>query len=164
MPGAAAGILEPVRRRLDPIQHALIPAHVTLCRDDEVADLSGTEFEARVAQLAAPPLTLQFGPPELFAGHGILLPCIPGLPRFQQLRVALLGAEANGTHHAHITLAHPRNPRAPGNVMPTQDLLPGPLVIKFTTVSLIEQPEGLPWRVRSEYDFPAMEHGGRSEF
>ena len=157
VPGAAAGVLEPIRQRLDPIQHGLIPAHVTLCRDDEIGELPLTEFEVRLAQIALPPLTLQFGPPELFAGHGILLPCIAGMSRFQQLRVVLLGPEATGTRHAHITLAHPRNPRAPGNVIPTQELLTGPLTIKFATVSLIEQTDGLPWQVRSEYDFPAME-------
>lgn len=161
VPDAAAGVLEPIRQCLDPIQHGLIPAHVTLCRDDEIAVLPLAEFEVRLAQIALPPLTLQFGPPEMFAGHGILRPCIAGMADFQRLRVALLGPEATGMHHAHITLAHPRNPRAPENVTPGLDLALGPLTITFTMASLIEQQDGLPWQVRSACDFAARERINR---
>jgi hypothetical protein len=40
VPEPIATRLEAVRRVLDPVQHALIPAHVTLCRDDELEALS----------------------------------------------------------------------------------------------------------------------------
>ncbi|MDP6371043.1 MAG: hypothetical protein QF634_00890 [Vicinamibacterales bacterium] len=47
VPEPARSIVDAVRTRTDPIQHELIPAHVTLCRDDEVTD--GTVVERRLA-------------------------------------------------------------------------------------------------------------------
>ena len=37
VPPPNAELIESVRRLVDPIQHQLIPAHVTLCREDEFA-------------------------------------------------------------------------------------------------------------------------------
>lgn len=38
LPEPARSIVGAARARADPIQHELIPAHVTLCRDDEATD------------------------------------------------------------------------------------------------------------------------------
>lgn len=145
VPDDAAAILEPIRLRLDPVQHGLIGAHVTLCREDELA-------ESPLAQLRAlaslpPAITLTFGAPVGFDAHGVLLPCIDGSTDFHRLRAAVLGTTAIRQHAAHITLAHPRNPRAPGNTQPSDIALATPLRITFTRVSLIEQVDGGPWVV-----------------
>jgi hypothetical protein len=55
----------------------------------------------------------------------------------------------------HITLAHPRNPQAPGNNLSAVSL-PGLLAITFTSVSWIEQEEGAPWRIRHAYPLMAQ--------
>lgn len=143
LPDDAAAPIEAVRRVLDPAQHALIPAHVTLCRDDEVAGVA----EATLRTL--PPLTLVFGRAVAFNGHGILLPCIAAEEAFARLRERLLGNARRLT--PHITLAHPRNPRAPGNTLDHAMTLPPQISVSLAEVSLIEQAPGEPWRVIDRY-------------
>jgi hypothetical protein len=155
VPPDAARALEAVRERLDPVQHRLIPAHVTLCREDELARCSGHAWRDRLAVAdaasAAAPVTLIFGSATAFSGHGVLLPCIAGEPAFHALRVLLLGDTAPRRHEPHLTLAHPRNPRAPQNVPATYADVPSPLHVTFSTVSLIEQSGHEPWRVLETY-------------
>ncbi|MFN8549193.1 MAG: 2'-5' RNA ligase family protein [Candidatus Eisenbacteria bacterium] len=105
--GEIAERIDAVRRVVDPVQHALIPAHVTLCREGELASLSAAEIEKRVRRLARGPLALRFGRAERFDEHGILLRCIDGQADYQRLRVALLGDPAIRENAAHLTLAHP---------------------------------------------------------
>jgi hypothetical protein len=152
VPESMASVLEPIRQRMDPVQHRLIPAHVTLCRDEELAGLTTGELSARLAKVVQLPLTLQFGPGESFSEHGVLLPCTAGEESYHRLRVALLRSE--GIHHdrAHITIAHPRNPRASANVPSTYEALAVPLSITFTKVSLIEQEAGQAWQILDEVD------------
>ena len=64
VPPDAARQLEAVRRVLDPVQSRLIPAHVTLCREDELARVSGPELESRLGDARLKPVTLHFGGPE----------------------------------------------------------------------------------------------------
>jgi|CXWL01.1.fsa_nt_gi hypothetical protein len=142
----AGAILEPIRRRLDPVQHGLIGAHVTLCREDELAGSPLALLRGEAPLPAA--ITLTFGAPVGFDAHGILLPCIDGSTEFHHLRAAVLGTTAIRQHAAHITLAHPRNARASGNTVPSDVALATPLRITFATISLIEQIDGGPWVVR----------------
>jgi hypothetical protein len=152
VPPAQSAALEAVRRLVDPVQHGLIAAHVTLCRDAELADWDA--LARRLAALAPPALTLtlRFGAPAHFHGHGIWVECIDGAERFRALRAALLGSGAIAEQAPHITLAHPRNPRAPGNALAAAQSLPQPLTIRFDTCSLIEQHGQDPWRRIA--DFP----------
>ena len=150
VPLGAAAALEAIRRRVDPVQHQLIPAHVTLCRDEELAGRSIADIRADLALIRQPSLTLQFGPVETFAGHGVLLPCIAGELAFHKLRVAVLRSEDVRPHRPHITLAHPRNPRTAANVASAYASLTSLLTITFECVSLIEQVDGRPWQVRHE--------------
>jgi hypothetical protein len=144
-PGEAAASIELVREKADPVQFALIAAHVTLCREDEFAELELSLLRERLARAA--PLTLTFGPARRFGGHGILLPCIEGAADFQKLRVQALGATDVRDHEAHLTIAHPRNPRAPANQDALLSVLPAPLTLVFREVALIEQSDALPWVV-----------------
>jgi 2'-5' RNA ligase len=143
VPAEASAALEAVRQQVDPVQHQLIPAHVTLCRDDE----SGDETVRRLASLRHGPLTLRFGRAVRFSGHGLLLPCIEGEPAFQTLRAAVLGTAVHAQQHPHLTLAHPRNPKAPGNALESTAQLPATLTVTFSAIHLIEQRDGAPWRV-----------------
>jgi len=155
VPQDDAPAIEAVRERLDPVQHRLIPAHVTLCREDELAQCSPDAWRDRLAasgaEQGAAPIALTFGSATPFSGHGVLLPCIGGEPAFHALRVMLLGDTAIRRHEPHLTLAHPRNPRAPQNVPATYADLPSPLRLTFGTVCLIEQAGQEPWQVLETY-------------
>lgn len=145
VPVEAAASIELLREKADPVQFALIAAHVTLCREDEFAELELSLLRERLAHAA--PLTLTFGQARRFAGHGILLPCIDGAADFQRLRAQALGATDVREHEAHLTIAHPRNPRAPGNQDALLSVLPAPLTLTFREVALIEQRAARPWLV-----------------
>lgn len=154
----AAAALNAVRLVVDPEQSRLIPPHVTLCRDEELAGVSPGAVGERLAAAAVGALTLTFGPVESFGTHGLLLPCVGGSPEFERLRALALGVTPPRAQLPHLTLAHPRNPRAPGNVAGAARELRVPLVLTFTRVHWIEQ-EGAesPWRIRHTFalDGPA---------
>jgi hypothetical protein len=92
-------------------------------------------------------VSLTFGEAMAFAGHGILLPCVGGDAAFHALRVAVLAPQSARAAAAHITLAHPRNPRAPGNHLTTTRRLPASFDVTFPTLALIEQRGDAPWAV-----------------
>ena len=142
-----ASVLEELRRALDPVQQALISAHATFAREGDLGMGSEVEWRERIADLREPALRLVFGPAETFHEHGILLRCIDGLERFEALRMRVLGPAVLPLA-PHITLAHPRNPRAPGNSLTAaRERLPARLELRFDTLNLIEQHNGGRWRV-----------------
>jgi 2'-5' RNA ligase superfamily len=150
LPDDPAKSIEAVRKIADPVQAALIPAHITLCREDELADLPAVKD--RLRHLPPKPLTLSFGRPEVFSGHGLLLNCVEGEDRFRLLREYLLDSKNIRDHRPHITLAHPRNPKAAGNSLDNASRLPAIIAITFATIFLIEQEGGAPWRVMERYE------------
>ncbi|MBK8257837.1 MAG: 2'-5' RNA ligase family protein [Polyangiaceae bacterium] len=147
VPEPQAAEINAVRRLLDPIQANLIPAHVTLCREDELTSINTASLACRLSDARAKSFTLHFGKPQIFHQHGILLPCIAGDEPFHALRRHVLASTAVRHHAAHITLAHPRNPKSAGNSLASANLLPEMLAIHFTRVALIEQTGAMPWRV-----------------
>jgi hypothetical protein len=150
VPASSALALERVRYVVDPIQRAMIPAHVTLCREEEIAGLAAEQIKHRLSGCGA--LTLSFAGPEFFCGHGIWLPCIGGQTDFDLLRRRVIAVAQVPDAAAHITLAHPRNPKAEGNSLDAI-ILALPLTVKFKTVALVEQTEvGVPWRVLREFE------------
>lgn len=140
-----------MRRLVDPVQSRLIPAHVTLCREDEICELPADELAKRLAQIQRASVTLRFGRPREFHGHGILLECIGGESAFQQLRESVLDSIDVRIQRPHITLAHPRNPRAIGNSLANAMRLPAIIAITFPSLCLIEQTGGEPWAVLREF-------------
>ena len=152
VPRSEGALLEAVRRVLDPVQAGLIPAHVTLCREDELGQVSALEIETRLRMAAAEPVTLGFGRPVSFEGHGLLLPCVAGEQAFHQLRIEVLGVTSIRRHAPHITLAHPRNPPPAKGSLVDAVALPENLSFTFTTIFSIEQVGAtLPWRVLREF-------------
>lgn len=140
--------MEPIRQRLDPRQYAIIPAHVTLCRDDEL--LAWQEIGPRLAALGEFAILMQFGEPQVLADGCLLLRPTHGMEQYRELRRAVLGASANA-HDAHITLLHPRH--AAGVAYNLSDIAPKLAGLKaiFRTVALIEQHSPGPWLVRREF-------------
>ena len=150
VPAAMATALTRVRRIVDPVQSHLIPPHVTLCRDDDLAGLAPSDIGSRLAPPGVGPLTFVFGQAESFGGHGILLPCVGGQAEFHALRARILGVSPD-EQTPHLTLAHPRNPKAGGNNIAQARALATPFAVTFTLVHWIEQEGGAPWHVRHSY-------------
>lgn len=149
--GPDAERLERIRRIVDPVQSALIPAHVTLGREDEIQGGNAELFAMRIASAA--PICLVFAAVERFSGHGIWLRCIDGQDSFTALRRHVLGTPEARDSIAHLTLAHPRNPRAAGNSIEAVDLAL-PISLVFDRVMLVEQPAaGEQWAVLAEFFF-----------
>jgi 2'-5' RNA ligase len=151
VPDPIATAVESVRRLLDPLQSRLIPAHVTLCREDELAARGEEALMAALDGICMQPLMLRFGAPVRFSGHGILLPCVFGEEPFAALRQRILGARSIRRQPPHITLAHPRNPRSSGNTLDFDGNLPDEIAVTFTDIRLIEQEDERPWHTLGTY-------------
>lgn len=147
VPQTDAETLERARRLFDPVQAALIPAHVTLCREDELDGIDLPRLGAIIASSSVAPIRLTFGAPEYFHGHGVWLPCVEGEEPFHEARCRILGAREVRRHAPHLTLAHPRNPRASHNDPANLHAVPAGLVVTFALVHHILQEGVQPWRV-----------------
>ena len=161
--GEMAAAVEAVRRVVDPEQYRLIPAHVTLCPEEEIAGIPIEELEARIpagpargiTQVSAfQPLAVKCSrlleniasssPPMTSAG-------IFGRPRIggRQAR-AIISVIARP--RPHVTLAHPRNPRAPGNSLEAALALPPRWQARLAWIHLIAQEGAQPWRRLAMFD------------
>lgn len=149
-PNGSAKEIEKVRKVVDPIQSSLIPAHVTLCREDELQELS--QLKEILNKIDFEPLTLTFGKVEIFSSHGLLLNCIEGEDRFRLMREYLLGSKNIRNQKPHITLAHPRNPKSIGNSLNNTVSLPEVIKITFPTIYLIEQEANNPWYLLEQFE------------
>jgi hypothetical protein len=138
------------RHRYNRIQADLIPAHVTLCREDEVVDWLA--FEQRVASIGKVHLEMKFGSP-VRNGNSVLLPAIEGVEAFTALRRTLLsdGLSEPRPMNAHVTIIHPRNGICTDAIFAEilQALQPFPWT--FSEIALIEQHHGGPWATLSRY-------------
>lgn len=144
-PDAAA--IEQVRATFDPVQHDLIAAHVTLCREDELLDLE--RVRRNLAALASPPLEFDVGPAVRFAdGAGVLLPAVGAPTAFDALRRrALAGVVDQPRHHdPHVTLLHPRNATCTDAIFAAIATHALPRRLRFEAITLIEQRDGGRWR------------------
>ena len=148
LPTEQRSFVEPIRQKLDPQQHAIIPAHVTLCRDDELADWH--IISQRLSSLGDFAITMQFGRPQVLPDGCVLLRPTSGMEQYQDLRQSILGLSAN-VHGAHLTLLHPRN--AAGvtyDLVEIASSLAG-LAATFNSIALIEQYDSGPWLVQQTY-------------
>ncbi|CAN5429645.1 hypothetical protein BH10PSE17_BH10PSE17_23610 [soil metagenome] len=146
VPSGASGTIEAVRQRLDQVQHRLIAAPVTVCREHEITPWSSDRLRERAKNEAPLMIELAFGPPVSFFEHGVKLDCVAGQDRFQALRERLLAGRVIAAATAHITLAHPRNPRSAGNAYAAAGALVDGVSIGFDKISLIEQVDDQPWQ------------------
>ena len=148
LPSAQRAVVDTIRQRLDPRQHAIIPPHITLCRDEELVPWQG--ISQRLANLDPFSITMQFGEPHVLSDRCVLLRPILGAEQYHRLRHLILGPLAK-EHGAHITLLHPRN--AAGvtyNLAEISHALVG-FTVTFRTVSLIEQRGTGTWQVRQDF-------------
>jgi len=147
------GIVEKIRAEFNPIQYELIPAHVTLCREDEIESIEKVIKNVKSITIDNP-LTIEFGRPERFDnGKGLLIPSKGDCRDFQQLRKNVLKGidEFPRKHRPHITLMHPRNSTCTDEIFNKVKESKFPEVLSFEKISLIEQKEGSQWRTINQF-------------
>ncbi len=140
-------VLVHCRRNYNPVQAALIDAHVTLCREDEVVDWP--VLETRVAGLMPIRLQLEFGKP-LRSDHSVWLPVINGAEDFAALRRSLL-PHSPRPMNPHVTIIHPRNGTCTDEAFAEIEQRLQPFLWTFQEIALIEQREGGPWQTLARY-------------
>jgi hypothetical protein len=135
--------IESLRLRYNPIQAGLIPAHVTLCREDEVTDWDAVR--ARLESLCPFEITLTFGAP-VREHDFVFLPVREGFDAYQVFRRKLLLDARNQT--PHVTLIHPRNGTCTDQIFADiSATIISPFQYTFREVMLIEQEDGGVWSV-----------------
>lgn len=136
--------IEELRLRYNPLQARLIPAHVTLCREDEVDDW--LVVQTRIKRLLPIQMTIGFG---RAVRHGdlVYLPAVSGIEQFDQLRIQLLapGFKKVRSQSPHVTIIHPRNGRCTDDIYGEIVERLQPFSWTFREISLIEQTNGGPW-------------------
>lgn len=144
----SADTIELVRRNYNPLQADLIPAHVTLCRENELANLK--DIERNLSLLYLPPVTVEFGTPKRFADDkGLLLPGTGPNTEYHELRKKLLKTTAEEYHpnEPHITLIHPRNGTCTDAIYQEVMKMQFPASITFDECCLVKQEGNNVWEI-----------------
>ena len=150
---AEAAAIEKIRKEFNSLQYELIPAHVTLCREDELEGME--KVIQNLAALHHPSITIHFGKPVRFAaGKGVMIPALENNEAFQQLRAVLLKGIITKPkrHEPHITLLHPRNAACTDALFEQIQNTAFPKSVTFKSISLVEQEGGQPWRVLQQFN------------
>ncbi len=142
--------IEEMRSCYNPVQAQLIPAHVTLCREDEVGDWSA--FQTRTSNALPIDITIGFGSP-VRDGHLVFMPAVSGIEQFDKLRSTLLGKESGRPRKQlpHITIIHPRNGKCTDAAFEAIAGRLQPFTITIRKIFLIEQIDGGPWIPFAEF-------------
>lgn len=144
--------MEAVREKFNPVQHALIPAHITLCREQELKALE--KVLERLTHLAFPSFSLPLGKPTRFHdANGVYLPITGDLTPFYQLRNILLQGIVSTpeTPMPHVTLMHPRNSNCDDRIFDEICTYPFPGEITLDRISFITQLDGQAWEISKEF-------------
>lgn len=145
LPADQSAPIELLRERFNPIQAALIRSHVTLCREDEVANWG--DLAARLDLLKPIEVSLRFETP-VREGNSVLIPASGTTVSFDALRAALLSKNdvIPRKLSPHITIVHPRNGTCDEEQFDEICRSITPLSILFRSVTMIEQIDGGVWR------------------
>ena len=143
--------VESLRLRHNPAQARLIPAHVTLCREDEVSDWDA--FHARLESLCPFQITLEFGNP-IKDDNFVFLPIRSGIDDFHEFRRAVLLMEPR-KHNPHVTIIHPRNGTCTNDIFAQIVASIPPIQFTFREVMLIEQENGGIWNLVARVGTPS---------
>lgn len=142
-------IIERVRVKFNPIQHDIISAHVTLCREDELKDLETVIANIKSLKLNKQ-LQITFKDVERFEnGKGVFIPANNMNNDFHNLRNAILTSPRK--HLPHVTLMHPRNSTCSDAIFEEIKSYNLPTILFFTKISLIEQKDGAKWKILEEF-------------
>jgi hypothetical protein len=148
-----ANEIERIRKKFNPKQQLLIDSHVTLCREDEIANFEKVLYSLQ--NLDASTLTIQFGQAIRFDNNkGVLLPASGENEQFHQIREKILTALNMPVRHhePHITLMHPRNSNCTDEIFREIKSVNLPTSLKFDAISLIEQIDGAQWQIKYQFN------------
>lgn len=152
IPEQDAVAIEKIRKGYNPEQYKLIPAHITLCREDELDQMDHVMLNLEQLQFEC--FTINLGAVERFSqGKGVLLPAIGPNEVFQKLRSTVLKGiiEQTRQHEPHITLMHPRNATCTDEIFESIQKNSFPQQLIFDQISLIEQEIGEKWQILKTY-------------
>lgn len=144
--------MEDVRRRFNPKQQELIDSHVTLCREDEIENI--TALLANLQQLDTPKITINFGQVTRFENDlGVMLPASDDNEQFYSLRSKVLAGITATIRRPqpHITLMHPRNSACTDEIFSVIQKIQFPTHLIFDKICLIEQINGTKWHIIKSY-------------
>ncbi len=146
-------MIEKIRAEFNPIQFNLIPAHVTLCRENEIEHIEKVIENIKALSIDNP-LRIEFDKVERFDnGKGLFIPAKKGNDEFIELRKSILKGliEFPVDHQPHITLMHPRNSTCTDEIFNKILNYNLPTELSFDTISLIEQSNGGPWKIKNQF-------------
>ncbi|WP_299335937.1 2'-5' RNA ligase family protein [uncultured Psychroserpens sp.] len=146
------GSIEKIRAKFNPRQYHLIPAHVTLCREDEIEPIEKTIQRIKSISLEKA-IRIEFGKAERFAdGKGVYISSIGSNNEFKALRKLVLGqTELKKEQVPHITLMHPRNATCTNDIFESIGNYDLPTELSFGKISLIEQINSGKWNMLEEF-------------
>lgn len=140
-------VIEDIRQRFNREQTRIIEPHVTLCREDEVADWD--KLGQLIGKGVQKSVRLDFGMPER-EGDLVWLSC-KDTSEFDRLRSDILGASAR-KHSPHITLIHPRNGSCSDEIFDEILELSSPFIHTFNEIAFIEQINGGVWKTTETFE------------
>lgn len=144
--------IEAIREKFNPIQSALIASHVTLCREDEIAQISNlTEV---LHNLNAAPITIDFETVIRFdQNKGVMLAAANKNAAFHHLRALLLTPFTQQIRQQlpHITFMHPRNSACTDDIFKEILSISLPTQIRFDCISLIQQIDHGKWTTLNSF-------------
>ena len=141
--------IEEIRTKFNPIQQALISAHITLCREDELEDLEKVVANIRALKINKP-IKISFNEVIRFEnGNGVLIPANEDNNDFHNLRNAILISPIK--HFPHITLMHPRSSTCTDSIFEEIKSYQLPTTLFFNGINLIEQIDGGKWKILDEF-------------
>lgn len=145
--------IEAIRSEFNPVQYNLIPAHVTLCREDEIEPIQETIKRIQAISLEKP-IQIKFKKVARFSnGKGVFMPCAEAYSAFTSLRKTVLGQDMLQKEQLpHITLMHPRNSTCTDEIFTQIKTKKLPTTLAFSKISLIEQKNGGVWKVLDEFE------------
>jgi len=135
-------LVDVVRQWLDPKQSAKIAAHVTLCREAEIANWP--TIQSTLSSLNTIDVKLVFDKPIRLEDGCIMLPTQGSTASYDELRQKILG-QLYKVQTPHITLLHPRNSTGRNDDLASLSTYPLPTTVHFTAISVIEQIEAGTW-------------------
>ena len=147
------GNIEKIRAEYNPIQYHLIPAHVTLCRENEIEPLEQTAERIKSIKIEKP-IRIEFQKVERFAnGKGVFMATLGDNKEFKELRKMVLGqTELKKEQVPHLTLMHPRNSTCTDEIFEQIKNYDLPTELEFGKISLIEQVNSGKWKVLQEFE------------
>lgn len=145
--------IESIRKKFNPRQWQLIAGHVTLCREDEIANID--QVLGNLQNLDTSTITIHFGQVIRFDNNkGVLLPAFGDNEQFHMVRERILAGSNISVrrHEPHITLMHPRNSNCTDENFEEIQQVNLPATLNFDTVSHIRQIDGGPWQIIKSFN------------